>query len=63
LNERAHGAALLDLPMTRQDVADYLSLTVERVLTHFRQRGSITLLFSARQVLLKKPRALRAMLQ
>ena len=48
--------------MTRQDVADYLSLTVERVLTHFRQRGSITLL-SARQVQLQKPRALRAMLQ
>ena len=65
LDERTCGAALRDLPMTRQDVADYLSLTVEtvsRVLTHFQQCRYIALP-SARQVLLREPAALRAMLQ
>ena len=65
LDERTAGAALLDLPMTRQDIADYLSLTVEtvsRVLTHFQQRGLINLP-TARQILLRDPAPLRAMLE
>jgi CRP/FNR family transcriptional regulator, nitrogen fixation regulation protein len=40
------GARVLDLAMQRQDIADYLGLTIEtvsRTFTHFRDRGLISL--------------------
>ena len=55
--------ALLDVPMTRQDMADYLGLTIEtvsRTLTQFQQDGLIALP-TTRKVLLRDRAALEAM--
>ena len=63
LAERTGAQALLDVPMTRQDMADYLGLTIEtvsRTLTQFQQDGLIALP-AARKVLLRDRGALEAM--
>ena len=59
--DRAGGGSLIDLPMSRQDIADYLGLTIEtvsRTLSQFERDGTIGLL-TARRIELKDPRALR----
>jgi CRP/FNR family nitrogen fixation transcriptional regulator len=63
LAERTGAQALLDVPMTRQDMADYLGLTIEtvsRTLTQFQQDGLIALP-AARKVLLRDREALAEM--
>ena len=63
LAERTGAAALLDVPMGRQDLADDLGLTIEtvsRTLTQFQHDGLIALP-AARQVLLRDRGALEAM--
>ena len=63
LAERTGAQSLLDVPMTRQDMADYLGLTIEtvsRTLTQFQHDGLIALP-SARKVLLRDRGALEAM--
>lgn len=63
LAERTGAQALLDVPMTRQDMADYLGLTIEtvsRTLTQFQQDGLIALP-AARKVLLRDREALAGM--
>ena len=60
--ERAHSEATVELPMSRQDIADYLGLmieTVSRTLSHLEKDGVIALP-SARRVVLKERKALRA---
>jgi CRP/FNR family nitrogen fixation transcriptional regulator len=63
LAERTGALALLDVPMSRQDMADYLGLTIEtvsRTLTQFQHDGLIALP-TARKVLLRDRAALEAM--
>jgi CRP/FNR family nitrogen fixation transcriptional regulator len=63
LADRTGAEALLDVPMGRQDMADYLGLTIEtvsRTLTQFQHDGLIALP-AARQVLLRDREALEAM--
>lgn len=63
LAERTGADALLDVPMTRQDMADYLGLTIEtvsRTLTQFQQDGLIALP-TTRKVLLRDRAALEAL--
>ena len=63
LAERTGAQALLDVPMTRQDMADYLGLTIEtvsRTFTQFQHDGLIALP-TTRKVLLRDRRALEAM--
>jgi CRP/FNR family nitrogen fixation transcriptional regulator len=63
LADRTGAQVLLDVPMTRQDMADYLGLTIEtisRTLTQFQQDGLIALP-AARKVLLRDRGALEAM--
>jgi CRP/FNR family nitrogen fixation transcriptional regulator len=63
LAERTGAEALLDVPMTRQDMADYLGLTIEtvsRTFTQFQHDGLIALP-TTRKVLLRDRRALEAM--
>lgn len=63
LAERTGSEALLDVPMTRQDMADYLGLTIEtvsRTFTQFQHEGLIALP-AARKVLLRDRAALAAM--
>lgn len=46
LSQRSGGGDTLHLPMSRQDIADYLGITIEtvsRTLTHFEQGGLIAL--------------------
>jgi len=52
--ERGESDPAVDLPMGRQDIADYLGLTVEtvcRTLSHMAKEGMITLPSSRRVVL------------
>ncbi|CAN7471058.1 transcriptional regulator FixK [Caulobacter sp. LjRoot300] len=63
LAERTGAEALLDVPMTRQDMADYLGLTIEtvsRTFTQFQHDGLIALP-TTRKVLLRDRAALEAM--
>jgi len=60
--ERAEHSEIVDLPMSRLDIADYLGLTIEtvsRVLSRFRRKGLVD--FSgARNAEIPDPAALRA---
>jgi CRP/FNR family transcriptional regulator, nitrogen fixation regulation protein len=59
--ERVQGRNEVDLPMSRQDIADYLGLTIEtvsRTLTHLEHCAAIALPTS-RRILLRDPAALR----
>ena len=59
--DRASGGRLATLPMTRQDIADYLGLTIEtvsRMLSQLERQGLIEL-SSARLIRLNNPAALR----
>ncbi|MQW87637.1 helix-turn-helix domain-containing protein [Sinorhizobium saheli] len=61
LCERQGGGRLLRLPMSRQDIADYLGLTIEtvsRVVTQLKER-SVIALRDARTIDIVKPDALR----
>jgi CRP/FNR family nitrogen fixation transcriptional regulator len=61
--ERTHAHAELDVPMSRQDMADYLGLTIEtvsRTLTALQDEGLIALP-TVRHVVLKDRRALERM--
>jgi CRP/FNR family nitrogen fixation transcriptional regulator len=56
---RTSGSMAIELPMTRQDIADYLGLTIEtvsRTLTHLVQSGVIELETSRRVHLRNRPR-------
>jgi CRP/FNR family transcriptional regulator, nitrogen fixation regulation protein len=56
--ERRDRTKLLDLPMSRNDVADYLGLTVEtvcRVLSSFKREGIIAISYPHRIELLDRP--------
>jgi CRP/FNR family nitrogen fixation transcriptional regulator len=60
LASRARKSAEIDLPMSRQDIADYLGLTIEtvsRTLTQF-ESGGLIALPSARHVVLRNCSAL-----
>jgi CRP/FNR family transcriptional regulator, nitrogen fixation regulation protein len=60
--DRAGGGDVIDLAMSRQDIADYLGLTIEtvsRTLSHLERDGTIELP-TARRVVLKDRAALRA---
>ena len=60
--EREDGASVVELPMSRQDIADYLGLTIETVSRTLSQldRDGLIGLPTARRVVLKDRRALRA---
>jgi CRP-like cAMP-binding protein len=54
---RTPGASEVDLPMSRQDIADYLGLTIEtvsRMVTQLENSGAIALATSRRIVLRKR---------
>lgn len=62
--ERGACDQVIDLPMSRQDIADYLGLTIEtvsRTLSHLERDGVIGLP-TARRVVLKDRRSLRGMM-
>jgi len=59
--KRLRDTAALELPMSRQDIADYLGLTIEtvsRTLTQFEDQATIELLAS-RRIALRNPTLLR----
>lgn len=60
MTERASGAGVLDLPMSRSDIADYLGLTIETVSRSFTQleRDGVISLSGARHVELRDRAAL-----
>jgi CRP/FNR family nitrogen fixation transcriptional regulator len=63
LAEREASSTAIDLAMSRQDIADYLGLTIEtvsRTLSHLERDGTIGLP-TARRVLLKDRRGLEAL--
>lgn len=63
ISTRQHCENVADLAMSRQDIADYLGLTIEtvsRTLSHL-ERDSAIELPSARRVMLKDRRALKAL--
>jgi CRP/FNR family transcriptional regulator, nitrogen fixation regulation protein len=63
ISDRAHSSGMVELLMSRQDIADYLSLTIEtvsRTLSQLERDGVIDLP-SARRVVLKDRRRLRAL--
>ena len=58
MSERASGANAIDLPMSRQDIADYLGLTIEtvsRTLTSLESCAAIEVPTSRRIVLRNRP--------
>jgi CRP/FNR family nitrogen fixation transcriptional regulator len=64
MSEREERDDAIDLPMSRQDIADYLGLTIEtvsRTLSHLERDGVIGLP-TARRVMLKDRKALRLMM-
>ena len=61
--KREGNGSTVDLPMSRQDIADYLGMTIEtvsRTLSHLEREGTIGLP-TARRVMLKDQRALRTL--
>jgi CRP/FNR family nitrogen fixation transcriptional regulator len=61
--ERQKSAESVELPMSRQDIADYLGLTIEtvsRTLTQLERNGVISMPI-ARQIVLRDRRALNEM--
>jgi len=61
MSKRSSGNNVVDLPMSRQDIADYLGLTIEtvsRTLSHLESCGAISLQ-SARRIMLCSHRTLR----
>ncbi len=61
--DRSQAGGAIELPMSRQDIADYLGLTIEtvsRTLTHFETAAAIELPRS-RRIVLRNRVALRAM--
>jgi CRP-like cAMP-binding protein len=58
MSERVHGANAIELPMSRQDIADYLGLTIEtvsRTLTSLEDSAAIEVATSRRIVLRNRP--------
>jgi CRP/FNR family transcriptional regulator, nitrogen fixation regulation protein len=60
--QRSPASATITLAMTRQDIADYLGLTIETVSRTFSQleRDAVIALSTARQIRVRNPAALRA---
>ncbi len=61
--ERSNDHLEIDLPMTRQDIADYLGLTIEtvsRTLTQLQANAAISVP-SSHRIILRKPAALRCL--
>jgi CRP-like cAMP-binding protein len=60
MSSRNAGASEVDLPMSRQDIADYLGLTIEtvsRTLTQLENSGTIAV-STSRHIVLRSRRAL-----
>ena len=63
MSKRSHDSDHITLPMSRQDIADYLGLTIEtvsRALTQFKDAKAITLP-TARHIVLRDREALRCL--
>ena len=64
MSKRLDNSDVVHLPMSRQDIADYLGLTIEtvsRTVTRFQAEGIIALPSSSRQVVLCDRSALERM--